>query len=74
MRSLGAGEFKNTCLKVLDEVEATRTPVVITKRGRPVAQLVPITAATRPRTLTGSILRESGDPFTTGEPWDAGRP
>jgi prevent-host-death family protein len=74
MRSLGAGEFKNTCLKVLDEVEATRTPVVITKRGRPVAQLVPITAAARPRTLTGSILRESGDPFTTGESWDAGRP
>ncbi len=74
MKRMGAGAFKNICLKVLDEVAATRTPVVITKRGRPVAQLVPVTASERPRTLAGSIVRESGDPFSTGESWDAGRP
>lgn len=36
-----AGRFKATCLKVLDEVAAKRTPVVVTKRGKPVARLVP---------------------------------
>lgn len=37
-----AGEFKARCLKLMDEVRATRRPVVITKRGRPVAKLVPV--------------------------------
>lgn len=42
MRTIPAGEFKQTCLQLLDEVEATREPIVITKRGRPVAQVVPL--------------------------------
>jgi prevent-host-death family protein len=37
-----AGEFKARCLKLMDEVRATRRPVVITKRGKPVAKLVPM--------------------------------
>ncbi|MCC6622355.1 MAG: type II toxin-antitoxin system Phd/YefM family antitoxin [Deltaproteobacteria bacterium] len=37
-----AGQFKQGCLAILDEVAATRRPVIITKRGRPVARLVPI--------------------------------
>jgi prevent-host-death family protein len=36
-----ASEFKAKCLAVIDEVERTRQPVVITKRGKPVAELVP---------------------------------
>jgi prevent-host-death family protein len=39
--TMGAGEFKNRCLAVLDEVAATRRPVVITKRGLPVARVIP---------------------------------
>ena len=41
--TIGAGEFKAKCLKLLDEVERQRKQVVITKRGKPVAKLVPIT-------------------------------
>jgi prevent-host-death family protein len=41
MRKISAGRFKNHCLTILDEVRATRNPVLITKRGRPVAKLVP---------------------------------
>ncbi|MGA2216331.1 MAG: type II toxin-antitoxin system Phd/YefM family antitoxin [Bryobacteraceae bacterium] len=37
-----AGEFKAKCLKVLDEVQRQRKQVVITKRGKPVAMLVPV--------------------------------
>ena len=74
MKTLAAGQFKNLCLKVLDEVAETRRPVVITKRGKPVAKLVPITAPARVKSLAGSIVAETGDPFSTGEVWDADRP
>ena len=37
-----AAEFKANFLKIMDEVERTHDPVVITKRGRPVAKLVPV--------------------------------
>ena len=42
MKTMGAGEFKARCLQVMDQVQATREPVTITKRGRPVAKLVPV--------------------------------
>ncbi|MCY4637303.1 MAG: type II toxin-antitoxin system Phd/YefM family antitoxin [Acidobacteria bacterium] len=73
MRTIAAGRFKDVCLKMLDEVAATRTPVVITKRGKPVAQLAPYLAPDNVQSLTGSILRETGDPYGTGEQWDADR-
>ncbi|MEZ4219897.1 MAG: type II toxin-antitoxin system Phd/YefM family antitoxin [Polyangiaceae bacterium] len=41
-RKIAASEFKARCLGVLDEVRATGAEVVITKRGEPVARLVPI--------------------------------
>ena len=42
MKSMAAGLFKARCLAVMDEVQAKRETVVITKRGRPVAKLVPV--------------------------------
>ena len=41
-----AAQFKAECLKLMDEVEKTRQPIVITKHGRPVAQLAPVLADT----------------------------
>jgi prevent-host-death family protein len=41
-RELPAGEFKATCLKVMDEVSQDRRSVTVTKHGKPVARLVPI--------------------------------
>ena len=41
MKKMPAGKFKARCLTVMEEVRATREPVLITKRGRPVAKLVP---------------------------------
>jgi prevent-host-death family protein len=46
-RVIKASEFKAKCLAFLDEVERTRQAVVITKRGKPVAELVPHTAPKR---------------------------
>jgi prevent-host-death family protein len=42
MKSMGAGAFKAKCLAVMDEVQARKETVIITKRGKPVAKLVPI--------------------------------
>lgn len=39
MKIVPAGEFKQTCLRLLDEVGESGEPIVITKRGKPVAQL-----------------------------------
>jgi prevent-host-death family protein len=39
-----AGEFKAKCLKLIDEVAEKRKPLVITKRGKPIAHLVPVPA------------------------------
>jgi len=42
MKTMPAAEFKARCLKIMDEVQATREPVVITKRGKPIIKLVPV--------------------------------
>jgi prevent-host-death family protein len=42
MKTIPAGQFKARCLAIMDEVQAKRQAVVITKRGKPVAKLVPI--------------------------------
>jgi prevent-host-death family protein len=44
MNVIAAGEFKAKCLRFLDEVNKTRGPVTVTKRGKPVARVVPIPA------------------------------
>ena len=50
--TIAAGEFKAKCLKLLDEVAETRETIVITKHGRPVAQIVPMP---QPGDLVGSM-------------------
>lgn len=50
--SVNAAEFKARCLKLIDEVAATHEPLVITKRGKPMAKLVPIECET-PTSLFG---------------------
>jgi antitoxin (DNA-binding transcriptional repressor) of toxin-antitoxin stability system len=42
MKKMAAGSFKVHCLAVMDEVQAKREAVVITKHGKPVAKLVPV--------------------------------
>lgn len=44
MRTMPAGEFKQRCLALLDEVGASGESIVITKRGAPVAQLTPVSS------------------------------
>jgi prevent-host-death family protein len=41
MKKIAAAEFKARCLTLMEDVRSTREPLVITKRGKPVAKLVP---------------------------------
>jgi prevent-host-death family protein len=50
--TIAAGEFKAKCLKLLDEVAEKREPLIITKHGKPVAQVVPIPAQ---RNIVGAM-------------------
>jgi len=42
MSEMNATAFKASCLEVMDRVAKTREEVIITKRGRPVARLLPV--------------------------------
>jgi prevent-host-death family protein len=42
IRHVPAAEFKANCLRMMDEVARQRRPIIITKRGKPVAKLVPV--------------------------------
>jgi prevent-host-death family protein len=41
-KTIPAGDFKARCLAIMDEVQSKRQAVLITKRGKPVAKLVPV--------------------------------
>jgi prevent-host-death family protein len=74
-KTIAAGEFKAKCLHLLDEVAASRAPLVITKRGKPVAKLVPISDV-KPISVygrmkgTGRIVGDIVGPLD-GLEWDA---
>lgn len=69
-----AGEFKAHCLALMDDVQASGSEIVITKRGRPVARLVPVASA-RQGGLFGRMsgsMRIHGDLVSSlDEKWDA---
>jgi len=76
MKTIPAGEFKQGCLRILDEVGTSGEPIVITKRGKPVAQL----SAVRPERADDWLgaMRDRGEirgdlvaPATGPREWDA---
>ena len=42
MKEISAAIFKAQCLTLMEDVRSTRRPIVITKRGKPIAKLVPL--------------------------------
>ena len=72
MKRLSASKFKEQCLALLDRVGAEG--IVVTKRGKPVAKLIPFGADSAD--LIGSLkgkLRIKGEILSTGIRWDAER-
>ncbi len=75
--SISVSKFKATCLAVLEEVRRSGRSILITKRGVPIAELVPPTAATRGTGWMGSMAGTCeivGDiiaPVMDPDDWDA---
>ena len=70
MRHIAAAKFKEQCLALLDQVDAEG--IVITKRGKPVAKLIPIGGDSG--RLIGSLVGKvsiKGDILSTGAAWHA---
>ncbi len=72
-KQIGAGEFKAKCLKLMDEVQASREPLVITKHGKPIVTVMPYNEK---RTIPFGCMKDSveitGDIVgPIGERWDA---
>jgi prevent-host-death family protein len=74
MKTISACEFRARCLAVIENVHVTRAPVLITKRGKPVALLMP---AGKPRKFIGrleGIFKIVGDiesPIVPLDDWDS---
>lgn len=71
-RQVPAGEFKAKCLRILDDVAASRREVVVTKRGKPIAKVVPITPA-GDVPIEGLIVRQGDLLSPIDADWDAER-
>ena len=41
MENIPISKFKATCTAIIERVHTSREPIVITKRGKPVAEIVP---------------------------------
>ena len=70
MRHIGAAQFKQECLSVLDRLSPEG--IIITKHGRPVAKLIPL--GTDSASMIGCLkekLKIRGDVLSTGLRWHA---
>jgi prevent-host-death family protein len=72
--TIGAGEFKAKCLKLLDEVAENHQTLVITKHGKPVAQVVPMPLQGEfVGSMQGSVLWEGDIVAPLENDWDAAK-
>ena len=73
---IAAGQFKARCLALIDQVSRTHQVIIITKRGKPVARLVPLEDE-KPRKLygffAGHVVDEGDIVSPTGEALEAER-
>jgi prevent-host-death family protein len=55
MKEVAISEFKAKCLALLQEVQKTKKPILITRFGKPVAEVVPPSPPMRPANWLGSM-------------------
>jgi prevent-host-death family protein len=70
---IGAGEFKAKCLQLIDEVNHSRIPLLITKHGKPVARLVPYIDDGHALfgCMKDTVIIKGDIVNSTGETWEA---
>lgn len=76
MEEIAVSKFKATCLAVLKQVNRTGEPVLVTRFGKPVAEIVPPSPAVQPRRVlgqmrgTGRILGDIISPVVDEDDWE----
>jgi len=74
--SVTISEFKTRCLALVDRVKKSGQPLIITKRGKPIAQLVPPPEGDKPKSWlgcmrgTGSIVGDIVSPVANAGDWE----
>jgi len=77
MEQIAISKFKATCLAVLERVRCTGKPVLVTRFGKPVAEITPPLASSRPKRKLGGMegtMRILGDiisPASDEADWEA---
>ncbi len=64
-RTMAAGEFKAKCLRIMDELNETGRPMIVTKRGQPTIKVIPIAKGKKKDSIFGrlaGIMKIHGDP------------
>lgn len=75
MEEIAISKFKATCLSVLEQVRKTKKPILVTRFGKPIAEIVPPSVSERPASWlgsmvgTGEILGDIVSPALTLEEW-----
>ncbi len=71
MQEMNVSEFRQKCLSLIDELPADG--IVITRRGRPVAKVLPVreSCAGLIGSVPGLVIDPDDDLFSTGIKWDA---
>ena len=73
-RTIPAGEFKNRCLALMDEVAETGEEILITKHGKPVSRLVPVRERKPLLGMFQGQIKINGDiisPVVPAQEWEA---
>jgi hypothetical protein len=77
MQAIAISKFKATCLSTLEKVRKTRQPVLVTRFGKPIAEIIPPSAAPQAggwlgsMAGTGQILGDIVSPVTNPAEWNA---
>ncbi len=56
MESLSVSKFKATCLSVLEDVKKQKKRVIITKRGKPIAEVIPYDSKNNDTPLKDTVV------------------
>jgi prevent-host-death family protein len=77
MEHVSVSKFKATCLEILRRVKESGQPIIVTKRGEPIAKVIPPPPLERPASWlgsmagTGEILGDVVTPAASEDEWEA---
>jgi len=80
METVTISKFKATCLALLDRVKKTGQPILVTRKGEPIAQILPPPPPEKPEswlgsfTSSGKIVGDIISPALDEKEWEALHP